>query len=101
MTHHEVENRLSNQLQGLGDKVSKYQHNYKQEPEGYIENMRFPNLMLPIGAGFYLPTKWIKHLNDGNISCFSAHDGPRDAPHVLPIYASPLLSNDTPAGPMP
>jgi hypothetical protein len=81
--------------------MSKYQHIYEQEPEGYIENMQFPSLKLPIRAGFYLPAKWIKCLNNGDISCFSAHDGPRDAPHIIPIYTSPLLSNDMPAGPLP
>jgi hypothetical protein len=76
MAHHEVESQLNKQLQGLGDKVAEYQWTYDQEPEGYTENMQFPNLKLPIRAGFYLPAKWIKQLNDGNISCFSAHNGP-------------------------
>jgi hypothetical protein len=58
--HCEVEDQLSEQLRGLGDKVSKYQHTYEQEPEGYIENTQFLSLKLPIRAGFYLPAKWIK-----------------------------------------
>jgi hypothetical protein len=88
MMHHEVEDQLSEQLQGLGDKVAKYQQTYDQEPEGYTENMQFPNLKVPIGTGFYLPVKWVKRLDTGDISCYSAHDGLRDMPHIIPIYAS-------------
>jgi hypothetical protein len=54
MTHQEVEDHLSKQIKGLRDKIAEYQKTYNQEPEGYIENMCFPNLKLPIGAGFYL-----------------------------------------------
>jgi hypothetical protein len=101
MTHHKVEGHLSKQIQGLRDKVAKYQKTYDQELEGYTENMCFPNLKLPIRAGFYLPAKWIKHLNTGDISCFLAHDGPCDMPHIIPIYMSLLSSNNTPTGLIP
>jgi hypothetical protein len=60
MVHCVVEDRLSQQIRGLGDQVANYQKTYDQAPEGYIENTRFPNLKVPIGAGFYLPAKWIK-----------------------------------------
>jgi hypothetical protein len=76
MAHREVEDHLSKQIQGLGDKMAEYQRTYDQEPKGYIENMQFPHLKVPIGAGFYLPVKWIKHLDTGDISCYSAHDSP-------------------------
>jgi hypothetical protein len=65
-----------------------------------VENMCFPNLKLPIRAGFYLLVKWIKRLNNGDISCYLAHDGPCDPPHIVFIYASLLSSNDTPTGPL-
>jgi hypothetical protein len=58
--HHQVEDQLSEQIKGLGDRVADYQKTYDQAPEGYIENTRFLNLKVPIGAGFYLPAKWIK-----------------------------------------
>jgi hypothetical protein len=69
--------------------------------DGYIENTCFSNLKIPIRAGFYLPAKWIKWLNSGDISCFTAHDRPHDLPHIVPIYASTLSSNNTPAGLLP
>jgi hypothetical protein len=96
-----VEDHLSEQIQGLGDKVAEYQKTYNQEPEGYTKNTQFPNLKVPIGAGFYLPIKWIKRLDDGTISCYLAHDGLRDTAHIMPTYTSPLSSNDTPTGPIP
>jgi hypothetical protein len=96
-----VENYLSEQIWGLRDKVAKYQRTYDQEPESYTTNTRFPNLKVPIGAGFYLPVKWVKQLNDGNISSYLAHDGLRDTLHIIPIYASLLSSNDMSIGPIP
>jgi hypothetical protein len=58
--HHQVEDQLSEQIKGLRDRVADYQKTYDQAPEGYIENTWVPNLKVPIRAGFYLPTKWIK-----------------------------------------
>jgi hypothetical protein len=98
--HHQVEDQLSEQIQGLGDKVADYQKTYDQAPEGYIENMCFPNLKVPIRASFYLPAKWIKRCDDGDIACFTAQDGPHDPPHIIPIYASPTTSDNTPSKPL-
>jgi hypothetical protein len=96
-----VEEHLNKQIQGLGDKVANYQAIHNQQLDGYIENTQFLNLKLPIGAGFYLPAKWIKYLDTSNISCFTAHNGLRDAPHIIPIYASPCISDDTLTGLIP
>jgi hypothetical protein len=96
-----VEEHLNKQVQGLGDKVANYQAIHDQQPDGYIENTWFPNLKLPIRAGFYLPAKWIKCLNTSDISCFTAHNGPRDTLHIIPIYASPCTSDNTLTGPIP
>jgi hypothetical protein len=96
-----VEECLNKQIQGLGDKVANYQAIHNQQPDRYIENTCFPNLKLPIGAGFYLPAKWIKSLDTRDILCFTAHDSPRDALHIIPIYASPCTSDNTLTGPIP
>jgi hypothetical protein len=100
-THKEVKDHISSQIHGLRDKVTKYQKAYNQEPEGYIKNTHFPNLKVPIRAGFYQPAKWIKRLDTGDIFCFTSLDRPCNLPHIVPIYASPLASDDTPAGPIP
>jgi hypothetical protein len=81
--------------------MAEYQQTYNQEPKGYVENTWFPHLKVPIGAGFYLLVKWVKHLDSSDISYYSAHDGPRDTLHIIPIYASPLSLNDMPTGPIP
>jgi hypothetical protein len=96
-----VEDQLSEQIKELRDQVANYQKTYDQAPEGYIENTRFPHLKVPIGAGFYLPAKWIKQCDDGDIICFTAQDGPKDPPHIIPIYTSPTTTNDTPSRPLP
>jgi hypothetical protein len=36
--HCQVEDQLSKQIRGLGNKVAEYQKTYDQAPEGYIEN---------------------------------------------------------------
>jgi hypothetical protein len=96
-----VEDPLSEQIKGFSDQVADYQKTYNQAPEGYIENTRFLNLKVPIGAGFYLPTKWIKQRDDGDIACFTAQDGPKDPSHIIPIYASPTTTDETPSRPLP
>jgi hypothetical protein len=99
--HQEVEDWLSKQICGLGDKVAKYQKTYDQVPNRYVENMHFLSLKVPIGAGFYLLVKWIKRLDTGDVSCFTAQDGPRDPPHFIPIYTSPTASDNTPSRLLP
>jgi hypothetical protein len=66
-----------------------------------MENNKFPLLKVPIGAGFYLSTKWIKRLDNGEVAAFSAHDGPKDSPHIVPIYATPTHSTDEPIKALP
>jgi hypothetical protein len=96
-----VEDKLSEQIRELGDQVHKYQKTYNDMPEGYIENMHFPNLKVPIGASFHLLAKWIKRLDTGDMSYFTSHNGPHDLPHIIPIYASPLSSDDMPVRLLP
>jgi hypothetical protein len=99
--HRWVEDKLGEQIKGLGDRVAKYQKTYDQAPDGYVKNTWFPNLKVPIGAGFYLPTKWIRQCNNGNIACFTAQDGPKDPLHIIPIYTSPTTTDNTPSRLLP
>jgi hypothetical protein len=48
-----------------------------------------------------LPTKWIKQCDDGDVACFTAQDRPKDPPHIIPIYASPTTTDETPSGLLP
>jgi hypothetical protein len=66
-----------------------------------MENNKFPLLKVPIGAGFYLPAKWIKRLDNGKVTAFSTHDRPKDSPHIVPIYTAPTHSTDEPIKALP
>jgi hypothetical protein len=98
--HCQVEDQLSEQIKGLRDQVVEYQKTYNQAPKGYIENTCFPNLKVPTGAGFYLPAKWIKRCDDGDIACFTAQDGPKDPLHIVPIYTLPTTTDNTLSRPL-
>jgi hypothetical protein len=99
--HQQVEDQLGKQIKGLGDQVADYQKTYDQAPKGYVKNTQFPQLKVLIRAGFYLPAKWIKRHDDGDVACFTVQDGPKDPPHIIPIYASPTTLDDTPSRLLP
>jgi hypothetical protein len=100
-TNRGVQDCLADQVRRLSNEVREYQKVYEDALEGYMENNKFLLLKVPIGAGFYLPAKWIKCLNNSEVATFSTHDGPRDSPHIVPIYAAPTHSTDEPIKALP
>jgi hypothetical protein len=100
-TNRGVQDRLADQVRRLGDEVREYQKVYEDALEGYMENNKFPLLKVPIGASFYLPAKWIKRLDNGEVAAFSANNRPKDSPHIIPIYVAPTHSTDEPIKVLP
>ena len=100
-TRRVTEARLNNQINGLGKQVMDYQSTFDCPPDGYVENVHFHQLAVPIGHGLSRPVKWVKQLESGSVSCYTSMDGPHDSPHIFPIYASPVVSAEDPAEPLP
>jgi hypothetical protein len=100
-TRRVTEAHLNNQIEGLSQRVMEYTNTFEQAPEGYVLNVHFPNLRIPIGHGLLRPVKWVKQLESGSVSCHSEMDGPHTLPHIFPIYASPVVSCEDPAEPLP
>jgi hypothetical protein len=97
-------NTLNAQIEGLASRVQEYENTFEAAPEGYVENVHFPNLRIPVGNGLYRPVKWVKQGEDGFMYCHTAEDGPRGSnsqPYLIPVYASPITSTDEPIEPFP
>ena len=97
-------NTLNTQIEGLAERVQEYENTFQTAPEGYVENVHFPNLRIPVGNGLYRPVKWVKQGEDGFMYCHTAEDGPRGSnsqPYLIPVYASPIPSTDEPIEPFP
>ena len=97
-------NTLNAQIEGLANRVQEYENTFETAPEGYVENIHFPNLHIPIGNGLFRPVKWVKQGEDGFMYCHTAEDGPRGSnsqPYLIPVYASPIPSTDEPIEPFP
>ena len=97
-------NTLNEQIEGLANRVQEYENTFETAPEGYVENVHFPNLRIPVGNGLYRPVKWVKQGEDGFMYCHTAEDGPRSSnsqPYLIPVYASPIPSTDEPIEPFP
>src|SRR6266446_974362 len=77
-----------------------YIKTFSQPPDGYVENGRLTTFTIPCSNRLSNPAKWVKKLNDSQVTGYSAQDGPHDLPHVCEIYASPKYTAD-PAEPLP
>ena len=97
-------NTLNAQIEGLANQVQEYKNTFQAAPEGYVENIHFPNLHIPVGNGLFQPVKWVKQGKDGFMYCHTAEDRPRGSnsqPYLIPVYASPIPSTDEPVEPFP
>jgi hypothetical protein len=80
--------------------IEAYEDNFQQCPKGYIENLKYPDLTVAIGNRLHRPAKWIKMLNKGMLSMFTADDGSGSSPHLVKIYAQPYRTAE-PVKPLP
>jgi hypothetical protein len=87
-------NSLSEQVQGLGDRLMGYEETFEQAPDDFQLNNNYPNLKIPIGDGLWHPTKWIKQGEDGFMYAYTDRDGIHDLPYLIPIYAQPVKSSN-------
>ncbi len=77
-----------------------YINTFSHPPDSYIKNGRLPHFSIPVRNRLSCPAKWIKQLDDGQITGYSKEDGPHNLPHICKIYATPKYTAD-PAEPLP
>src|SRR5579863_5121543 len=99
--HQVTINALGEQVDGLAARVLEYESTFNHPPEGYVANTHYPHLVIPMGNGLSRPVKWVKAGENGNMWCYCAEQGEHDAPYVVPIYASPAFSTESPIEPLP
>jgi hypothetical protein len=86
-------NSLSDQVQGLGDRLLGYEETFERAPDDFQLNTNYPNLKIPIGDGLWRPAKWIKQGEDGFMYAYTDRDGVHDLPYLIPIHAQPVHSS--------
>ena len=70
-TYEEEELHLKDRIRGLEECVLHYKENFNIPPEGYIKNQYYLDLTIPIGNRLFQPAKWIKLLNDGQVTMYT------------------------------
>lgn len=95
------ERMLQRQIDGLADRVMEYEETYNTAPEGYVINLNYPDLRVPIGNGLYRPAKWVKQEDHGLVSCYTDRDGEHDQPILIPVYAKPVVLGTEPIKALP
>src|SRR5882762_7638853 len=60
-----------------------------EAPDGYVENddLRAPNLNIPVQDGYYQPAHWVKQLDNGQIAALPKEYTIADVPYICDIYA--------------
>ena len=91
---------LENCIRGLEERVGHYTDMFDRCPEGYEANDRYPGLMVPAGNSLSREVKWVKQVDPQTVSCYTAKDGLSSTPHILKIYAQPIIMTD-PVEPLP
>jgi hypothetical protein len=59
----------------LEDLVKTHTDTFERCPEGYVLNIKYPGLTINIGNGLQREVKWVKHLEQGTVACFTEDDG--------------------------
>ena len=92
---------LKDHIRGLEDCVLHYEETFATPPEGYIENLYYPDLVIPIGNGIFRPTKWIKLLEEGRVAMYTADDRPSSPPTIGILHSQPSTDTTLTVEPLP
>jgi hypothetical protein len=93
--HHIDEKRyFKEKIAHLEARIEAHEENFQCCPKGYVKNTKYPDLTVGLGNRLHHPAKWIKMLNKGMLSVFTADDGPGSSPHLIKIYAQPCRATE-------
>ena len=93
--------RLKDCIRGLEDHVLHYKENFATPLDGYVENLYYPDLVIPIGNEIFRPAKWIKLLEEGRVAMYASDDGPSSPPTIGIIHAQPNTDTTLTVEPLP
>ena len=92
--HQSIVTTLENCIKGLEERVGYYTDTFDRCPEGYKAIDCYPGLSVPIGNGLSREVKWVKRVDPQTVSCYTAEDEPSSTPHILKVYAQPIITTD-------
>ena len=70
-----------------------YQEMFQTPPKGYVANTKLSSFTIPVREGHSVPAKWVKQLDDGQVTGYGESNGEGDLPYVIEIYAEPSYSS--------
>ena len=101
------QNKKAARIQELEDcikKEFKVSYNMHTCPEGFKANddRRAPYARVPDKDGYLISPKWVRYLDDGQITAYAMGAPINSMPYIVDIYAKPSLDDeDKPFKPMP
>jgi hypothetical protein len=90
----------------LQEKLKKYAEKIDKEfflpgcPDGYEPNDRHVSTLIPVGEGFFIPTKFVKLRDDGRVLCLPGKEHHED-PYTVDLFLNPDYSSQDVAEPIP
>jgi hypothetical protein len=90
----------------LQDKLKKYAKKIDKEfflpgcPDGYEPNDGRVSTLIPVGEGFFVPTKFVKLRDDRRVLCLPGKEHHED-PYAVDLFLSPDYSSQDIAEPIP
>ena len=98
--HQSIVAHLESHIKNLEERVRHYTNTFDRCLDNYKENVHYPGLKVPVGEGLFCKVKWVKCINPQTILCYTAEDSPSSTPHILKIYAQPVMLTN-PVEPLP
>jgi hypothetical protein len=90
----------------LQEKLKKYAEKINKEfflpgcPDGYEPNDGCVSTLIPVGEGFFMPTKFVKLRDDGRVLCLPGKEHHED-PYAVDLFLNPDYSSQDVAEPIP
>jgi hypothetical protein len=104
---HALETKEHNETNGiLQEKLKKYAEKIDKEfflpgcPDGYEPNDGHVSTLIPVGEGFFMPAKFVKLRDDGQVLCLPGKEHHED-PYAVNLFLSPNYSSQDVAEPIP
>jgi hypothetical protein len=90
----------------LQEKLKKYAEKIDHDfflpgcPDGYKQNDSHISTLIPVGEGFFVPAKFIKLRDDGQVLCLPGKEH-HEEPYAVDLFLSPDYSSQDVAEPIP
>jgi len=92
----ETLNKMEEDLDYANTCLIGYQEMFQTPPKGYVANTKLSSFTIPVREGHSVPAKWVKQLDDGQVTGYGESNGEGDLPYAAEIYTEPSYSSADP-----